>query len=226
MSAAWELANTHRVAQLRGALAVQELAAAAVRVLDPRNPATRDRYEERMLPALAVGFGASAALSASWYELARRLAGVTGPAPQLPPPVFDEAAAAASLRITGPVVMYRALRDGAELDAARDAAARSASMYAMRATMSGGRQQLIMATDADPSGVGWKRIVDPDPCDFCAMLAGRGAVYRSDTVRFRAHDGCGCGVQPVFEQELSERQRRIARRLNAQGAPQVLPNDG
>ncbi len=226
MSAAWELANAHRVAQLRGALVVQEMAAAAVRVLDPRNPATRRRYEERMLPALAVGFGASAALSAAWYELARRQAGAEGPAPALPAPVFDEAAAAASLRITGPVTMYRALRDGAELTAALDAAAKSASMYAMRATLRGGREQLIMATDVDASGVGWKRVTDPDPCDFCVMLEGRGAVYRSDTVEFRAHDGCGCGVQPVFESELSERQQRIARRLKAQGAQQVLPNGG
>ncbi|MBQ1163438.1 hypothetical protein KBZ21_42380, partial [Streptomyces sp. A73] len=35
-------------------------------------------------------------------------------------------------------------------------------------------------------------------CAFCKMLAVRGAVYERDTANFRAHDGCHCGVVPIF----------------------------
>jgi hypothetical protein len=35
-------------------------------------------------------------------------------------------------------------------------------------------------------------------CEFCSMLARRGAVYGAESVSFHAHDACGCSAEPVF----------------------------
>lgn len=45
----------------------------------------------------------------------------------------------------------------------------------------------------------WRRVADSDPCGWCAMLAGRGPVYRSaekagDGHRYHGH--CGCTAEP------------------------------
>ena len=50
----------------------------------------------------------------------------------------------------------------------------------------------------DPEAVGWRR-VSSGGCSFCSMLAGRGAVYKSDTARFASHTHCHCTAQPVFK---------------------------
>ena len=50
----------------------------------------------------------------------------------------------------------------------------------------------------DPAAVGWRR-VSASGCKFCAMLAGRGAVYREGSARFASHPHCHCTAQPVFE---------------------------
>ena len=48
----------------------------------------------------------------------------------------------------------------------------------------------------------WARVVHPSakgPCGFCAMLAARGPVYRSqDTAGSRYHDNCVCTCVPVY----------------------------
>lgn len=48
----------------------------------------------------------------------------------------------------------------------------------------------------------WRRVTDGKPCGFCAMLASRGPVYRSEaTARGaggRYHDHCGCTVEPHY----------------------------
>lgn len=55
----------------------------------------------------------------------------------------------------------------------------------------------------DPEAVGWRRVTHGG-CNFCQMLAGRGAVYREDTARFASHGHCGCTAQPVFRGEPGE----------------------
>lgn len=45
----------------------------------------------------------------------------------------------------------------------------------------------------------WRRVTDGSPCGFCAMLAGRGPVYRSAEKAgsgYRWHGHCGCTVEP------------------------------
>lgn len=50
----------------------------------------------------------------------------------------------------------------------------------------------------DPQAVGWKRVTRAGSCKFCLFMAAKGAVYRRETVRFAAHDNCGCTAAPVF----------------------------
>lgn len=60
------------------------------------------------------------------------------------------------------------------------------------------RDTILGNRNRDPDAVGWKRIANPGACKFCVMLAGRGTVYRSKTVRFASHENCFCSAAPVF----------------------------
>jgi hypothetical protein len=67
-----------------------------------------------------------------------------------------------------------------------------------RMVMMGGRDTITNAVHIDPRARGWERVIEPGACGFCAMLAGRGAVYKESTVDFRAHDHCHCTARAVF----------------------------
>jgi hypothetical protein len=67
-----------------------------------------------------------------------------------------------------------------------------------RMVMMGGRDTVTNAAHLDPEARGWERVINPGACGFCAMLAGRGAVYKASTVDFRAHDHCHCVARAVF----------------------------
>ena len=69
------------------------------------------------------------------------------------------------------------------------------------------RTAIIDAVQDDREAIGWARVTEPGACYFCAMLATRGAVYKSrDTASFQAHrrypngtgGDCRCHVEPVF----------------------------
>lgn len=59
------------------------------------------------------------------------------------------------------------------------------------------RDTILTNRSRDPQAVGWRRVTSGG-CGFCQMLAGKGTVYRESTVRFAAHDHCGCTAAPVF----------------------------
>lgn len=61
------------------------------------------------------------------------------------------------------------------------------------------RETLVRSTERDPAAKGWRRVASSSACKFCRMLAGRGAVYSSSSVRFAAHDWCGCAAVPAFD---------------------------
>ncbi|MFE7106634.1 hypothetical protein ACFU98_35340 [Streptomyces sp. NPDC057575] len=113
----------------------------------------------------------------------------------------DERRSVTSLVVTGPVQAQRGIsrlqqaqQRGrlddtdflADLNAVmRDAGAQAAGAADRDAQM-GGRDLLDSYARADRTVLGWARVTAPDPCWFCAMLASRGAVYRSAwTARYR-----------------------------------------
>ncbi|MBQ1164587.1 hypothetical protein KBZ21_42170, partial [Streptomyces sp. A73] len=74
----------------------------------------------------------------------------------------------------------------------------------------------------DRQATGWARTAALGACAFCKMLAVRGAVYERDTANVRAHDGCHCGVVPIFRGqtfELSDKAREWERLYQEYAAP-------
>lgn len=144
----------------------------------------------------------------------------------------QDAAARTSLVVTGPVRANQgadqasALQERgrlestdflAELESVMNDAGTAAAGAADREALRGGRDLIRDASRADSRVIGWARVTDDDPCHFCAMLAGRGAVYRTREVagtRGRSrrslppvenpedlqkyHDMCHCQTIPVY----------------------------
>jgi hypothetical protein len=68
-----------------------------------------------------------------------------------------------------------------------------------RLVLNAGRQTIVDNVQRDRKAKGWARVPEPGACYFCAMLATRGAVYRSErSSDFRTHDHCRCHAEPVF----------------------------
>lgn len=66
--------------------------------------------------------------------------------------------------------------------------------------MGGGRQTLMDAIHGDREAIGWQRVTDGSPCAFCAMIASRGIVFKSDaSADFQAHGHCTCTAEPAYE---------------------------
>jgi hypothetical protein len=62
-----------------------------------------------------------------------------------------------------------------------------------------GRDTIVNSVAADAKAKGWARVPEPGCCAFCALLATRGAVYKSeDSADFKSHDHCRCHAEPVF----------------------------
>jgi len=55
------------------------------------------------------------------------------------------------------------------------------------------------STVADPKARGWTRHTRSDACDFCKMVASRGAVFTAKTATFACHEHCFCRAVPVWE---------------------------
>lgn len=111
-------------------------------------------------------------------------------------------------------------------------AADAVSAQAMKQVSDGARAPVRREADHGNHGAGgWFRVVDADPCPFCAMLAARGPVYNqrsfadstslfSGDGEFKVHPGCGCSLEPIYgrngaglpetSRELSDEWSRIA----------------
>lgn len=125
------------------------------------------------------------------------------PAPA-PVPDLDPAALRTSLLVTGPVALKRAMALGRPLEQASRIALAGVAGASSRHTLDGGREVLTQTVAADKQARGWARVTSGAPCHFCALLAARGPVYRGeDTGGFRAHDGCGCAVEPVYRDDAA-----------------------
>ncbi|MCX4751450.1 hypothetical protein OG455_39130 [Kitasatospora sp. NBC_01287] len=63
----------------------------------------------------------------------------------------------------------------------------------------GGRDMIHNALQNDPGAIGYYRATEGSPCYFCALMAARGAVYKSKrTAAFGAHPHCHCQAVPIF----------------------------
>lgn len=89
-----------------------------------------------------------------------------------------------------------------------DAKARLAAATEQQA-LDAGRQTIIDNAQRDRKAKGFARVPEPGACSFCALLATRGAVYKTDSFKLsdakfhgqgvaKTHDKCRCHMEPVF----------------------------
>lgn len=151
----------------------------------------------------------SAALAAEFYDAQREAAGVPGPftVPLADPPPEEQTTA--SLRWATKDLWPREPDDATPaqlepLDVRLVQAEKKAEQVAQKLVADTGRGTVQAAVRQDRQATAWARSAARGACAFCKMLALRGAVFAQDTADFRAHDGCHCGVIPVFRGQRFE----------------------
>lgn len=65
------------------------------------------------------------------------------------------------------------------------------------------RDTIMANRSADPECVGYRRVARGESCQFCYMLASKGAIFKQDSAYFAAHDKCRCTAQPAFRGGIS-----------------------
>lgn len=140
----------------------------------------------------------SAGLAAGYYQAYRIAEGLTGDAPVRLADRVEPERVITSLNVVARRSVQKSIRAGMSPQAARQIALGRTQGAVSRHVLNGGRQTILQTLKADPASARWRRVTSGSACSFCSMLAGRGAVYTSDTVDFKAHDNCRCTAQPVF----------------------------
>lgn len=144
------------------------------------------------IAALVARYGsASAGAAASYYRQARAAAGVKGPVTvaHAPPAGLEQVTASVRWATKG---LWSAQPQAAAAKVLLQGAAQ-------RLAAAPGRDTITAAVAGDRQARGWARVTRPGCCYWCAMLASRGAAYKSQqTASFEAHDHDRCTVEPVF----------------------------
>lgn len=165
-------------------------------ILNLRAPGSTYAEWQAAMQALAVRNRAAATTLGTSYVGAAWLAAGQADAPTLVPasdlPVEQIQTA---LRVTSLVAYRRSLGAGLEPQQAEQSALVQVSGSIARAVADAAREAAAESTIA--SGGRWSRVTNPGACSFCRMLAGRGAIYRSET-NFASHDHCGCSLISEF----------------------------
>lgn len=206
------MASTDLGAQLTASHYMQQVAVQADTVralqrlfpaLDLSSFAAVDRswpaLDEALRALIGRNYATSSGLAANYFDLFRAAEDVAGRASPVLADVLPVEQVEIGLRVTGPFTAKH-------LIAARDAQAATKTFARLSGALSrlvatGGRETLRRSVEADPQAVGWARVTSGRACAFCRLLASRGAVYKRSTVRFRAHDHCGCTSEPRYRDD-------------------------
>ncbi|MET8079994.1 hypothetical protein [Streptomyces sp. NPDC005303] len=169
----------------------------------------------------------SAGLGAEFYDAQRDAAGVPGsftvPVADPPPDAQTEAGlrwATKDIWERDPDVATAAQLQ--PLDTRLEQAEKKAEAVAQKLVTDAGRGTVQDAVKSDRQAVAWARSAALGACAFCRMLSIRGAVFKQDTVNFRAHSGCHCMAIPVFKGqrfELSDKAKEWERLYREYAAP-------
>lgn len=196
------LSEAHRLAQARlGAETVNQLLA-VWKLIDPDDlDGTTEEWLRIVLPLIRRQRTVSATLAANYINTFRALELGVGASPFVP--VLGDAVEAervvSSLLYTGPGTVKISLNRGATVESAMSTARTMSAAAGMRHVVNGGRDTITQTIDSDPQAQGWFRTTSGKPCHFCAMLAGRGAVYKGEaTADFKSHDSCSCSAEPIY----------------------------
>jgi len=163
-----------------------------------------DSFRQMVVAAIVLVrayHGLSAGAGGNYFESFRQAEGVPGQAlARLADPI-DEDMVTTSLFVTGQDSVANSLRAGRTAEEARAAALTKTSGSLTRHVLAGGRDTLLQSVASDKEALGWFRVTGRNPCAFCALLASRGPVYKSDTVGFQAHDHDACTVEPMYSRD-------------------------
>ncbi len=199
------LTEAHRLAQARLAARTIAQALAAWALLDPEDlTGTTARWLSVVLPILSAQRRISATLAANYLTTFRTMElGAATPAfAAVLADTLDVKAVTTSLVVTGPGKVRQALTRSVDLAQALDLGKVSSARAASRHVLNGGRSTIIDTVAADKRALGWARATSGKTCHFCALLAGRGPVYKGeDTADFKAHDSCNCTTEPVYRRD-------------------------
>lgn len=145
---------------------------------------------------------AATGLATGYYRAFRLAEFGSSYAGTLPTPGFDDDSVKARLIWGGPAEIRRGVSKGKTVVEAAERARVLSATYAQQIVTDAGRQTVTDAVQVDRRALGWSRFTDGNPCAFCALLASRGPVYKSEaSAVFQAHRRCGCGAEPVFSQD-------------------------
>lgn len=189
--------DTHRLAQTGLSLVAVRLIQHAFADLDLHNlRGTLPEFTQSIAAIVRHYAPASSVLAIEHYTEQRLLADVSGSfRPQPTDPVPLEQIASNVQWATKPLW-------GPSPDV--EAATSRLEGAVGRLVENAGRDTTVNAVMADRKATGWAREAKPTACAFCAMLATRGAVYKSaksaTTTEFGQsyHDHCHCVAVPVF----------------------------
>lgn len=160
-------------------------------------PRTWGPFEEAAVLLVKNRAKTSAGLASSYYRDLRATIGVTGRAlPRIVLPQTDKIVQ--GLQIVGIGNASKQLSLGRRVEDVKKATLVNLSGETTRHVLNAGRATVNASVQADARAIGWQRVTSGSACEFCAMLAGRGTVYKSDTVDFSAHRNCGCFPEPAF----------------------------
>jgi len=139
-----------------------------------------------VLPTLVATYGsASVAIAADWYDEARAAQEVPGRFRAVPAVLRDP---------NTQILVGWALSEALEPESALSLVIGGVTKRIANAA----RDTIQGSSVADPQALGWQRLASTGSCEFCRMLAQRGAVYTEATVKFGAHDNCLCQAAPAF----------------------------
>jgi hypothetical protein len=185
--------NTQQTIAQQAALAIYNL---WMQIIDPAHfSETWTRLNPVVNGIIDTHYDMTAANAAEYYGASRVTAG--NPAARVPGVTLDPAYLNKETNIMGQGQFYHYLKEN-DPETASAMARDGLRGTGVRLVMNGGRDTVTQAARNDPLARGWERIIEPGSCSFCAMLAGRGGVYKASTVDFRAHDHCHCVARSVF----------------------------
>lgn len=196
-----KLTEAHRTEQARIGTRLTRQLLAAWYLIDPNDIETSTRnWLSLVLPTVLIARRDSAVVAGRYVERFRvaELGGM-GKFRVPPPDGPDIERIRKSLIVTGPGKLQSLVRAANTPERAEKVARASSARAAQRHALDGGRDHIRAAVEADRGAVGWARVTSSSCCHFCAMLAARGGIYKSEkSGGFDPHDGCNCTVEPMY----------------------------
>lgn len=131
------------------------------------------------------------------FRRAERVAGsVTASIPDIP----HVADIIPNLRFIGPTNAFALVDRGASAGDIARLTFSNVEGELTRQILNGGRGCIVSTVQRDDHAEGWARVTDGTPCSFCALLATRGGVYKSEgSGGFSAHRKCACTAEPIYD---------------------------